>query len=868
VPRVIVLYPQVEIKGVSILNDNLVLLVDGHGLAYRAFYALPELNAPDGTPTQAILGFVNMLLKTLDKNQPKRVGIVFDAAGPTFRHETYKEYKENRQPTPEPLLEQLPFIKDISAAMGFKVYEREGVEADDVIAATAEKARENGYDVLVLTADKDMFQLLGRGVRVMRPVKGVSTFRMYDRKQFIDEYRFEPEAMPDYLALVGDTADNVPGVKGIGDKTAKALLSDHGNLEGIFEALEKLKPRVKASLERQREEVFASRDLVRLRLDSPLTPDDLVKQERDMTKLKHLCDRFALKKLREYFEIKDDSKETKEPESRQVVDVKKADKTEIFKTREPLLIAWQGSGKYPVDFHIEKIFAGTLDGRYANVTDLGAGELIRKLGSMEPERIILWGFKELCAADPRFRNISSRVWDARIAHYLLHPDKTGHKVGINEETEGPQECGLLSEAWKNMSTELREKGLEKIMDEIDVPLSPVLASMETNGIRVDCSHLETLREELRERIEVIQEEIDETAGTHVNLNSPKQVSWLLFDHLGYPPVKKTKTGYSTDVSVLEELASLPAGKNGLPGLLLEHREITKVLTGFVQVLLKSVDSKTGCVHTILEHTVTGTGRLSSRDPNLQNLPAYGTWAGRVREALIPHRKGRVFVAGDYSQIELRVLAHMSGEEKLIEAFAEGRDIHSETARWIMGDSDENISSERRRVAKMVNFGLLYGMGQYGLSQRLGIGRQEAGELIERYFAAFPRVRDFLDRSAEEAKSKGYTETLFGRRRPLEEVTTVEGRGNNALKRVAINTPIQGTAADIARIAMVRLDESLAEKEDSAKLILQVHDSLVCECDAETAEETERMLKSVMESAVKLSVPLEVQTKSGSSFSDI
>jgi len=303
-------------------------------------------------------------------------------------------------------------------------------------------------------------------------------------------------------------------------------------------------------------------------------------------------------------------------------------------------------------------------------------------------------------------------------------------------------------------------------------------------------------------------------------------------------------------------------------MLLEHREITKVLTGFVQVLLKSIDPATGCVHTILEHTVTGTGRLSSRDPNLQNLPAYGTWAGRVREALTPHERGRIFVAGDYSQIELRVLAHMSGEEKLIEAFAEDRDIHSETARWIMGDSGEDISPERRRVAKMVNFGLLYGMGQYGLAQRLGISRQEALELIDRYFSAFPRVRAFLERSAEEAKSKGFTETMFGRRRPLEEVTTVEGRGNNALKRVAINTPIQGTAADIARIAMIRLAESLERQSGSPKLVLQVHDSLVCECDGSTAKETEQVLKQVMESSVSLSVPLKVQTKSGTSFSQI
>jgi len=850
------------------VNENLVLLIDGHGLAYRAFYALPELNAPDGSPTQAILGFVNMLLKTLDENEPLRVGIVFDAPGPTFRHEAFKEYKENRQPTPETFVEQLPAIKDIAEAMGFKVYEREGVEADDVIAATAKKAREEGYDVLVLTADKDMFQLLGSGVMVMRPVKGVSTFKLYDRKRFIDEYGFEPEAMADYLALVGDKADNIPGVKGIGDKTAKELLSRYGSLEGIFEVLDGLKPRVKAALQEQRDEVLASRELVRLRLESPLNPDDLLKNETDVERLGKLCDRFALKKLAEHFGVSGDQAKGKVAGDGPAMTERKVNKGTIFESRGPVLLAWKGEGRYPAAFRLESMFAGTAQGKYADISGINTDELFSKLGTERREPIVLWGFKELCAAEPRFRDLLPKIWDAKVAHYLLHPDKPNHTLGIGKDTEGPQVCRHLAEAWDSMSAELREKGLQKVMDEIDIPLSPVLASMETYGIKVDCGQLEALREELKERIRNIQEEIDKTAGTHINLNSPKQVSWLLFEYLGYPPVKKTKTGYSTDVRVLEELASLSSGRKGLPGMLLEHREIAKVLTGFVQVLLKSVDPATGCVHTILEHTVTGTGRLSSRDPNLQNLPAYGTWAGRVREALTPHERERVFVAGDYSQIELRVLAHMSGEEKLIEAFAVDRDIHSETARWIMGDSGEDISPERRRVAKMVNFGLLYGMGQYGLAQRLGISRQEAAELIERYFSAFPRVHAFLEDSAEEAKSKGFTETLFGRRRPLEEVTTVEGRGNNALKRVAINTPIQGTAADIARIAMIRLAESLEKQSGSPRLVLQVHDSLVCECDGSNAKETEQVLKQVMESAVSLSVPLKVQTKSGTSFSGI
>lgn len=850
------------------MNEKMVLLVDGHGLAYRAFYALPELNAPDGSPTQAILGFVNMLLKTLEENKPQRVGIVFDAAGPTFRHEAFREYKENRQPTPETFREQLPAIRQILAAMGFAVHEREGVEADDVIAATARKAVEEGYEVLVLTADKDILQVLREGVRVMRPIKGVSRFRIYDRERFLEEYGFEPEAMADYLALVGDKIDNIPGVQGIGEKTAKALLSEYGTLEGIIGDLGNLKPRVKKSLEKQRNEVFASRELVRLRLDTPLLPEDLLKKEVDKTRLGVLCDRFALKRLAEHFNLGAKLGEEEAHDEKPVTVVRKVSADEILKRDCPIFVDWRGGGKYPEAFGIERVVAGDEDGNYADIGHEGLREFLKRPWGDQTEKVALWGFKELCVAEPLSRKLISRVWDAKIAHYLLHPDKTSHSMGMTADLDGPQTCRRLFEAWREMEPELKEKGLERVMDAIDIPISPVLAAMETYGIRVDRTRLETLREELAERITMIQVKIDETAGTHINLNSPRQMSWLLFDHLGYPPVKKTKTGYSTDVSVLEELASLPVGGSELPAMLLEHREITKVLTGFVQVLLKGIDAESGCVHTVLEHTATGTGRLSSRDPNLQNLPAYGTWAGRLREALIPHEEGRVFVAGDYSQIELRVLAHMSGEEKLLEAFADDRDIHSETARWIMGGSGGEVDADRRRVAKMVNFGLLYGMGQYGLSQRLGISRQDAAELIDRYFAAFPRVREFLEGSAEEARSKGYTETLFGRRRPLEEVTTVEGRGNNALKRVAINTPLQGSSADIARIAMIRLDDALVEGRGLPKLVLQVHDSLVCECDVEYAEEIEKMVQSVMESAVSLSVPLKVQTKSGPSFAEI
>ena len=844
------------------MPEKTLLLVDGHGLAFRAFFALPELSAPDGTPTNALLGYANMLLRTLEDLKPDLAAVVFDAPGPTFRHEAFEAYKEGRQPTPKEFKVQMPLIKEFSRDLGIPVVERAGVEADDVIASTALSAVGKGYRVVILTADKDILQVLDENLLVMRPIRGVSDFRLWDPQGFRDDYGFAPSAMADYLAMVGDSIDNVPGIKGVGDKTARALLAEHGSLEAIYEHLDEMKPGLRKKLEEGRERAFSSRDLTRLRLDEPLGEDDLQQGQIKRKELAALLDRYAMKNLAQrLLGNAAHAEEPARPKAPAPAELR-GESLESLLAETELALGWSGTGDYPQNFSILELCLASPDGCFWKGGADGA--VLEELARWAQKgQITTSGYKEICAAAPSLLADPERVWDAHLAHYALHPEVKDR----GDFGPSPEQTMALWEVRKRLQPQVRTLGLDGVMMDIDTPLCQVLASMERRGVRVDKELLATLEEELDHRAGEISSRIDALVGDHVNLNSTKQVAWLLFEKLGYPPVKKIKTGFSTDVSVLEELATLPLEEDEVPKMLLEYREIAKVISGFIQPLLRETDPVTGSVHTTFEHIVTGTGRLSSRDPNLQNVPTFGNWAGRLREALKPRGEGNLFLAGDYSQVELRILAHICGEERLKEAFAQGRDIHSETAFWLFGESGE-ITPEHRRMAKVVNFGLLYGMGVHGLSQRMGISREEAAAVIERYFAAFPKVKEYMENSARDAKKRGYTTTLFGRIRPLPEVSTVEGRGPGALERVAVNTPLQGSAADIARMAMVRYHRAVAKAGLEAPLVLQVHDSLVVECPPRQEVAVTALLRDSMEGAASLSVPLAVHVKSGATFEDI
>jgi len=851
------------------LKKRSILLVDGHALAFRAFYALPELNAPDGTPTNAILGFVNMLFKTIDECKPDMTAVVFDAPGKTFRHIAYPEYKMGRKPTPEEYKVQVPLLQELMESMGIRIVVKDGVEADDVIASAACSAARLGVDVIALTSDKDILQVLQPGVRIIRPIRGVSEFKDYDEKNFEAEWGFPPSAMPDYLAMLGDSVDNIPGVPGVGEKTAKKLLSQYVSLEDIYDHLKDLKPGLQKKFENTKEQAFKSRELIRLKCDVPVTAEEFRQTDVQFEKFEELCQHLGLSKI--YQRVKEEQSPSLELQQEELIigDAVEGNLDEVL-AGDTLALFCQVEGSYPVGLSKARLVVRSQDGAFWHgvVQSTDVPQPLKKW--LRHGHVITSDYKMLQAFLKEDAPAPERVWDVQVAHYLLHPDAKAHSPlewsgsEIFDPIEG---AGLLWKTKNELGEQLaRYEGLVDVMDKIDLPLVPVLWKMESWGVGLDTNSFEALERDLQERIGEIEERIADKGNERINLNSPKQVAWLLFEKLQLPPIKETKTGYSTDVTVLEELVKMDLPESEVPKLLLEHRELSKIQSGFVHPLMSAVNPETGFIHGTFESTSTGTGRLSSRDPNLQNLPAYGHWSNRLKEGLVPHANGNIYVGADYSQVELRVLAHLCDEKRLKTAFEAQRDIHTETASWVFNIESALVTPELRRFAKVINFGILYGMSSYGLASRLGIGQQEAGDIINRYFKAFPKVREYVEESYRTARKRGYTVTEFGRIRPLDEVS-VNPRDRGALKRIAVNTPIQGTAADIARIAMVNFNRHFKDQE-KVHLVLQIHDSLVCECPAEERESIEKELAEVMESAVKLSVPLKVETKWGKSLAEV
>lgn len=860
-----------------------LLLIDGHGLAFRGFYALPEtLAAADGTPTNAVVGFTTMLLNGLEKWKPDRLGLFFDPKGPTRRHELFKEYKEGRKPAPEGFKVQLPLIIDISRAMGIPVFIRDGMEADDYIVSTAAEASAEGWNVSVFSADKDLFQIINGNIKIIRPSKGVSDFKVYDKKSFIEEYGFRPEAMADYLALVGDAVDNIPGVPGIGDKTAKELIGKFGSLEGIFDNLEGMPKGRRSKLEENRELAYSSRDLIIPQPTESVPLDELIMKAPDEELLAQMCTRLSLKRLMERMlpgaGSSADNIRAKKPSSGIVKNgpavspiISIGETSESVETGHEELLGSTELAIAPAGQERTVFCLFDREGRTA-MLDPGNNDNMNKWTSWcVSGNLTLFGYREMLAKYDLPLPPAERIKDVEVAHYLLHPDRGGSAI---EKTlgrklpAGKELASQLFAMWDAFEPDLWKFGLDRLMEELDLPLSVALADLQRNGIFADRGKLALMENDLAEAIVQTENDIEKLVGETINLNSPKQVGWLLFDHLHLPPVKKTQTGYSTDMSVLEELARLPRPLCDVPNKVIEYREEAKILSGFVQPFLAAAKEGNGMIHSTFDHLSTGTGRLSSRDPNVQNMPVFGKWAFRFRDCFVPSSQGMVFVAADYSQIELRVLAHLSGEKMLITAFSEGRDVHMETASWVFGLPAEEITQEQRRFAKVVNFGLLYGMGAHGLAQRLGISRPQAATMVERYFSVLPKVKGYLEKSVREAKEIGYTRSIFGRIRPLAEVATTAGRGNNPIDRVAVNTPIQSAASDIAKIAIMRFDRVIKDEFRNAKTVLQIHDSIVCECMKKDADRLEKRLIEVMEGVDVLSVPVKAEPKRGDSLGSV
>lgn len=867
------------------LSAKKILLIDGHGIAFRAFYAVPSLNAPDGTPTNALVGFFNMFSRARHIWNPDVIYTAFDMKAPTFRHQIYPEYKGTRKPTPDEFKIQIPLLREMLPLLGVKLMERETVEADDLIGSAACLFAARGDEVLILTSDKDILQVLQPGVKIVRPGKGVSSFEEYDEALFLKKYGFPPSGMVDYLALMGDAVDNIKGVPGVGEKTAARLMHNYGSIENIISHADELSPVLRNKLIEYGKTALDNRALTRLKCDEDLSEFTETPVNPDLSAFAQLCARLGMKKAAEALGAR----------------ASKSDPISTNKDEPRMSAAVQNKAAAPEEGDINTVSLGviSLDAillapRIALDFDEKAfvrrfpqdPELLKSVGVIltAPDGSYWQGtFAELA---PRVHELSGHVlvtldakiiynlcklpnscdlFDIKTAYYLLHPDREAydatHELGLSFS---PQRALRLLSLSTELAAQIEAQQMTKVLTCIDTPLIPVLVDMEQRGIRLDREKMTALSDELTSRIDDLKSDIYEGVGEEINLNSPKQIGETLFEKLGLPVIKKTRTGYSTDMSVLEKLRDLCGEHCLIPAQLIEYRELTKMFSGFVQPLLAAAASD-GLIHSTFEALVTGTGRLSSRDPNMQNLPAYSDWGVRIRECLIPTRDGYRFISADYSQIELRVLAHLSGDPQLISIFNSNRDIHTETAALIFGIPPAAVTKELRRNAKTVSFGLIYGMSVFGLAARLGTTRESAARITEAYFAALPGVREYIESSRKHSLEEGYTATLFGRRRPMDEVTTGRGTKDHQ-KRVAVNSPIQGTSADITKIAMNKAAMHFMNKD--VHMVLQVHDSIVCECPDGCAEETARELSTVMESAVSLSVPLKTERAIGQNLASV
>ncbi len=872
-------------------------LIDGHSYVYRAFYAIRGLSNAEGFPTNAIYGFTNMLLKIIREKRPDGLAVFFDRPEPTARHRMYKEYKAQRPEAPIELVEQLPYIRQIVAAFQVPVFEAPGYEADDLIGTIARKAESSGNAVFIVTADKDMLQLVNKNVKIYDPMKD----RVLDENYVRERFGVGPERVTEYIALTGDAADNIPGIRGVGEKTAKDLLSLFGSLDELLGHPDRIpKERLKKMVSESSDIVRMSRDLATIDTSVPVefSIGDFVLREPDWVSLLPLFRRFefvSLMKLIPSAGVSSIACETVRSEGR-LAEIVSAFKDEFaFDTettgRNPLTENLVGIS---LCMNKDKAFYIPV-GHSAAAEQADKGTALRILKPvMEDKGISKIGHNlkfDITVLDKEGIGVAGRLFDTMIAAYLLNPNKAGHSLGevsfeylsrkkrsfpevlkkkatfaevsLEEAaTYAAEDAALSYELRAVLFEKLTMAGIERVYFDIEMPLIRVLVDMEKSGIGIDASLLQKMSGKIEAEIESVQKRIFFLAGEEFNINSPKQLGRVLFHTLGLSPSKRTKTGYSTSMEVLEELA----GVHDLPGEVLHFRSLTKLKTTYLDVLPALINPQTGRLHTSFNQAVTATGRLSSSDPNLQNIPIRGEWGHRIREAFIAG-EGKVLLSSDYSQVELRILAHISGDTGLIDAFAEGLDIHSRTAAELYGVPLGKVTSEMRRTAKTVNFGVLYGISPFGLSEALGIGREEAKKYIERYFARHPGVSKYVESTIAEAAEKGYATTLLGRKRPIPELQNSNKNTRQQGERLAVNSPIQGTAADIIKIAMINIWERFRRESLKAKMILQVHDELLIELPYGELDAVTEIVRFEMEGAFELAVPLKVEIGHGKNWAE-
>jgi len=884
-------------------DSESIYLVDGSSYIYRAYHAIKDLTNSKGFPTNAIFGVMKMLLKLLKDKSPQHVLVVFDAKGSNFRHEIYPQYKANRPPIPESLAVQVPIIKELVSALGIPTLEQEGYEADDLIGTFCRYLQEKEFNVIIVSGDKDLKQLLAPKVSMWDPMRDTYT----TWKDLKAQTGLEPRQLVDVMALSGDPVDNIPGVPSVGEKTALKLIQEHGSLEKVYEALGEMRGKLREKLANYKEQAFLSRELVRIKEDVPLALEIPTLKERNQENLLRLLRELEFTTL-----WKDFAKE--EPITAQYHVL--TDRDDLIRLRD--LILDKGVFAFDIETTSEDPISAEIVG-VSMCTEPSLAYYI-PIGHRDGSRNVeLDTFKSIFGEiyeDSNIRKIGHNIkydvevlfqhginvkgiyFDTMVASYLVNPEHRQHNLAflsqhyLNSKKILYEEVVGKGKEQKSISqipaevvakyccedsdfslrlkdilyAELKQYNNLELMFDIEVPLIEVLIEMELNGIKIDSILFRDLSHQFEVRLSNLTEEIYKEAGMEFNINSPQQLSFVLFEKLKLPGLKKTsKTkAFSTNVKVLKQLAS---GAHRLPELLLEYRTLMKLKSTYLDSLVNLVNPKTGRVHTSFNQAVTATGRLSSSNPNLQNIPVRGETGREIRKGFIAE-EGHVFLSADYSQIELRIFAHYSGDSGFIEAFNSGEDVHSKTAMEILGVKDPSqVTPDMRRIAKAINFGIIYGMGAQKLSEELGIDLKLAKSYIERYYERYPGVLDYRKRMIEKAQKDGYVTTLFNRRRYLPNIKSDNKGLQSEAERAAINTPIQGTAADLIKKAMILVRHRLKRESLNAKMLLQVHDELLFEVPEEELSSTIDVVKEEMEGVYQLSIPLKVDIGIGKNWDE-
>jgi DNA polymerase-1 len=875
-------------------------LIDGTAFCYRAFHAIPGLATSDGRPTNAVYGFARMLRALMDQRHPDFLAVAFDVGKPTFRHRQFEAYKIQRKPMPDQLIGQLPLVKRLLAAHRVPLFEQEGYEAEDVLATIARQIAGRGVTVYLVTGDKDALQLVNSHVKVYNPhSKGEA---ILDAEAVKARYGVAPERVVDLMALMGDDIDNIPSVPGIGEKTASQLLRRFGSLAQLYRRLDEVEnPARRSALATHREQVEQARELAQIRADAPLTValEDLACREPDWTALRALYRELEFKRLLEEADERAPAAPLPAVRTQRLTSLRQLEPRLQETAAAPAAALWCSAvsesaatlavAVRPDEAWIVELTADVLDTPFGKrlatwLEDAAAPKLGHDAKA---------SMRALARLGVTLRGLAG---DTMVAAHLLNPARTNQTLSdlsaelLDEPlpaplrqgqaglpaTKGPageeallpdvgeaepwlgRACGAILRLHALLLPRLRQAALDSLYAELELPLLGVLAAMEARGIAVDIPYLQGLSASMASRLAQLTQEVYRLAGGAFNVNSPKQLAQVLFERLRLPVLKRTKTGPSTDSDVLQRLAA----QHPLPATLIQYRELAKLTSTYVEALPKLVNPATGRLHTSFNQTATATGRLSSSGPNLQNIPVKTELGRLIRKAFVPGIPDGTLLAADYSQVELRVLAHVSGDERLREAFRQGRDIHRVTASLIYGLPESEVQPEQRNAMKAVNFGILYGMSAHGLAAELGMPVEEAQAFIAAYFERYPKVRAYLDAQIAQARRSGFVQTLLGRRRYIPEVNSPDGMIRQFGERMAINAPIQGTAADLIKRAMIRLEGAIEREGLKGRMLLQVHDELVFETPRAQLERLAALVRRLMEGAIELDVPLTVTLKAG------